>query len=104
MAVPILLEGFSRSSIVRHEMDVVLQSRTSQCGVGRFYTKAAPSHGCIKFVLLTPLQNGRITTLYAKGLSTREVVAAFKEMYDADVSTTLVSKVTERVLEQITVW
>ena len=43
-------------------------------------------------------------TLYAKGLSTREIVDAFKEMYDADVSATLVSKVTERVLEQITSW
>ena len=44
----------------------------------------------------------QILTLYAKGLSTREFVAAFKEMYDADVSATLVSRVTEHVLEQIT--
>jgi len=28
----------------------------------------------------------QILTLYAKGLSTREIVGAFKEMYDADVS------------------
>ena len=42
----------------------------------------------------------QILTLYAKGLSNREIVAAFKKMYDADVSATLVSKVTERVLEQ----
>lgn len=46
----------------------------------------------------------QILTLYAKGLSTREIVEAFKEMYDADVSATLVSKVTDRVLEQITAW
>ncbi len=46
----------------------------------------------------------QILALYAKGLSTREIVDAFKEMYDADVSATLVSKVTERVLEQITQW
>ena len=46
----------------------------------------------------------QILTLYAKGLSTREIVEAFKEMYDADVSATLISKVTERVLEQITSW
>ena len=46
----------------------------------------------------------QILTLYAKGLSTREIVETFKEMYDADVSATLISKVTDRVLEQITQW
>ena len=46
----------------------------------------------------------QILTLYAKGLSTREIVEAFKEMYDADVSATLISKVTDRVIEQITAW
>ena len=46
----------------------------------------------------------QILTLYAKGLSTREIVETFKEMYDADVSPTLISKVTDRVLEQITQW
>lgn len=46
----------------------------------------------------------QILTLYAKGLSTREIVDAFKEMYGADVSPTLISKVTDKVLEQITEW
>jgi transposase-like protein len=46
----------------------------------------------------------QILTLYAKGLSTREIVEAFKEMYDADVSATLISKVTEQILDQITSW
>ena len=32
------------------------------------------------------------------------IVDAFKEMYDADVSATLISKVTDRVLEQVTAW
>lgn len=41
----------------------------------------------------------QILTLYAKGLSTREIVDTFKEMVDADVSPTLISKVTDRVLE-----
>lgn len=43
-------------------------------------------------------------TLYAKGLSARNIVDAFKEMYDADVSATLISKVTERVLDDIYEW
>lgn len=46
----------------------------------------------------------QILTLYAKGLSTREIVAAFKEMYDADVSATLISKVTDSVIDRITEW
>ncbi|WP_238378123.1 transposase, partial [Yersinia pestis] len=42
--------------------------------------------------------------LYAKGMTTREIVATFKEMYDADVSPTLISKVTDAVKEQVTEW
>lgn len=46
----------------------------------------------------------KILSLYAKGMSTREIVATFKEMYDADVSPTLISKVTHAVLEQVVEW
>ncbi len=45
-----------------------------------------------------------ILCLYAKGMTTREIVATFKEMYDADVSPALVSKVTDAVLEQVIEW
>ncbi|EBP6684620.1 IS256 family transposase [Salmonella enterica subsp. salamae] len=46
----------------------------------------------------------QILSLYAKGMTTREIVATFKEMYDADVSPTLISKVTDAVKEQVTEW
>jgi len=46
----------------------------------------------------------QILSLYAKGMTTREIVATFKEMYDADVSPTLISKVTDAVQEQVTEW
>lgn len=46
----------------------------------------------------------QILALYAKGLSTRDIVDAFKEMYDADISATLVSKVTDRVIEAVVDW
>jgi len=46
----------------------------------------------------------QILCLYAKGMTTREIVAAFKEMYGADVSATLVSKVTAAVIEQVIEW
>ena len=46
----------------------------------------------------------KILFLYAQGMSTREIVATFKEMYGADVSATLISKVTDAVLEQVVEW
>ncbi|QBZ82362.1 IS256 family transposase [Hydrogenovibrio crunogenus] len=46
----------------------------------------------------------QILALYAKGMTTRDIVATFKEMYGADVSPTLISKVTEAVMEKVTLW
>ncbi len=46
----------------------------------------------------------QILALYAKGLSTRDIVDAFQEMYGAEVSATLISKVTDHVLEQVIEW
>jgi transposase-like protein len=46
----------------------------------------------------------KILFLYAQGLSTREIVTTFKEMYGADVSASLISKVTDAVIEQVVEW
>lgn len=46
----------------------------------------------------------KILSLYAKGMTTREIVATFKEMYGAEVSATLISKVTDAVIEQVIEW
>ncbi|ASQ25712.1 IS256 family transposase [Salmonella enterica subsp. enterica serovar Paratyphi B] len=48
--------------------------------------------------------DSQILSLYAKGMTTREIVAIFKEMYDADVSPSLISKVTDAVKERVTEW
>ena len=52
---------------------------------------------------ITGMDN-QILSLYAKGMTTREIAVAFKEMYDADVSPALVSKVTDAVMEQVVEW
>ncbi|MFK5239264.1 transposase, partial [Glaesserella parasuis] len=39
----------------------------------------------------------QIIALYAKGLSNQEIVEMFKELYDADVSSSLISRVTDAV-------
>ena len=46
---------------------------------------------------ITGMDN-QILSLYAKGMTTREIAAAFKELYDSDVSPALVSKVTDAVM------
>jgi putative transposase len=46
----------------------------------------------------------QILSLYAKGMSTRDIVAAFEEMYGAEISSGLVSQVTNAVMEQVVEW
>ncbi len=46
--------------------------------------------------------DNQILSLYAKGMTTREIAAAFKQLYDADVSPALVSKIIDAVMEQVT--
>ena len=46
----------------------------------------------------------QILCLYAKGMSTRDIVAAFQEMYGAEVSASLISKVTNAVMDQVIEW
>ncbi len=48
--------------------------------------------------------DSQILSLYAKGMSTRDIVSTFKEMYDADISATLVSNVTQAVIIQAIEW
>jgi putative transposase len=46
----------------------------------------------------------KILYLYAKGMTRKEIVDTFKEMYDADISPTLISRVTNAVIEQVIEW
>lgn len=46
----------------------------------------------------------KILFLYAQGMTTREIVETFKEIYGADVSASLISKVTDAVIEQVVEW
>ena len=46
----------------------------------------------------------QILALYARGMTTRDIADTFKEMYDADVSHSLISRVTDAVIEQVYIW
>lgn len=89
--------GTTKKKLKGSHGEIIIESPRDR--EGSFEPQLLPKHQS----RLTQMDD-QILTLYAKGLSTREIVDTFKEMYDADVSATLVSKVTERVLEQITSW
>jgi len=48
--------------------------------------------------------NERIIALYARGMTTRDIRAHLREMYDVDVSPDLISRVTDAVVEELAEW
>ena len=46
----------------------------------------------------------KILSMYARGMTTREIQAHLQEMYHTDVSPTLISNVTDAVIEQVRAW
>ena len=46
----------------------------------------------------------KILWLYAQGMSTRDIVNAFDEWYGAEISPTLISRVTNAVMEEVIEW
>ena len=48
--------------------------------------------------------NERIIALYARGMTTRDIAAHLREMYDVEVSPDLISRVTDGVLEELAEW
>ena len=46
----------------------------------------------------------KILYLYGNGMTTREIVKTFEEMYDAEISPTLISRVTDAVSERVVEW
>lgn len=46
----------------------------------------------------------RVTSMYARGMSVRDIQAQLQEFYGVEVSPTLISKITDKVLDGIQVW
>ena len=51
-----------------------------------------------------PTFTNQILTFYAKGMTTEDITQTLAELYGIEISRTLVSHVTEAVLEQVTEW
>ena len=48
--------------------------------------------------------DGKILSLYARGMSTRDIQAQLQDLYGVEVSPALISNVTEGVLEEVRAW
>lgn len=51
-----------------------------------------------------PNFSSQILTFYAKGMSTEEITQTLEELYGVEISRTLVSQVTEAVIDRVTEW
>lgn len=89
--------GYSTKTLLSD--DGPLELRTPRDREGAFEPELIKKHQ----TRVTQMDS-QILSLYAKGMTTREIVAVFKEMYEADVSATLISKVTDAVKEQVVEW
>ena len=51
-----------------------------------------------------PSVEDKVMHFYTQGLSTRDIADTFKDLYDADVSPALISKITDAVIDKVTEW
>lgn len=89
--------GFTRKTLITEDGQIDLA--TPRDRAGSFEPQLVKKHQR-RFTSM----DDKILFLYAQGQSTREIVTTFKELYNADVSATLISTVTDAVLDQVTQW
>lgn len=53
---------------------------------------------------LDPTLERQITSMYAKGMSVRDIKSHLEEIYGTDISPTFISRVTDTILEGVTEW
>ena len=57
-----------------------------------------------KYQSFDPDLERRVTSMYARGMSTRDIKAQLEEFYGTEVSQALISRITDKVLEGVTAW
>jgi putative transposase len=57
-----------------------------------------------KYQSFDPDLEKRVTSMYARGMSTRDIGQQLQEFYGTDVSAALISKITDKVLEGVQAW
>jgi putative transposase len=89
--------GYTRKTLQTEDGQFELETPRDQAG--SFEPKLVKKHQR-RFTSM----DDKILFLYAQGMTTREIVTTFKEMYNADASPALISKVTDAVMEQVVEW
>ncbi len=57
-----------------------------------------------KYKSFDPDLEKRVISMYARGMSTRDIAQQLREFYGTEVSPTLISKITDQVLENVATW
>ena len=57
-----------------------------------------------KYSKRTDLFNDQIISLYGNGMTTRDIATHIKDMYNVDVSPSLISEVTDAVMDDVNEW
>lgn len=89
--------GVSSKTILTEDGQFTLD--TPRDGAGSFEPQLVRKHQR-RFISM----DDKILFLYAQGMTTRENVSTFKEMYGADDSAALIYKLTDAVLEEVVEW
>ena len=89
--------GRSGKTVLTDEGEIALSIPRDRAGT--FEPKLVP-----KGVTRLEGFDARIISLYARGLSVREIQAHLRDMYGIEVSPDLISRVTDAVLEEVTGW
>ena len=76
-----------------------VEIKTPRDRKGQFQPKAVGK----RQTMIDDLEN-KIVALYAKGMSTRDIQELLSDMYGMDISPTLISKITDRLLPKIEEW
>jgi len=76
-----------------------VEIKTPRDRKGEFEPKAVPK----RKTMIDDLES-KIVALYAKGMSTRDIQELLSDMYGMDISPSLISKITDRLLPKIEEW
>ena len=76
-----------------------VEIKTPRDRKGEFEPKAVPK----RKTMIDDLES-KIIALYAKGMSTRDIQELLSDMYGIDISPSLISKITDRLLPKIEKW
>ncbi|WP_457639503.1 transposase, partial [Persephonella sp.] len=76
-----------------------VEIKTPRDRKGQFQPKAVPK----RQTMIDDLES-KIVALYAKGMSTRDIQELLSDMYGMDISPSLISKITDRLLPKIEEW